>query len=142
MFKKLSRRTFLRGTGVALALPSLEAMAPSAFAATAMPESGRKFAGDPLQLDEGTIAAIQLHAGDEGFELCYVVHWIISLLPSLRSERLNVYGVYNRQYAYICVAPLDQWRAMRRWAECCRLAGRLLWAGTEEEPGYGFGLKQ
>ena len=36
MFKKLSRRTFLKGTGVALALPWLDAMAPSAFAATAM----------------------------------------------------------------------------------------------------------
>src|SRR5579872_5171789 len=36
MFKKLSRRTFLRGTGVALALPALDAMAPSALAVTAM----------------------------------------------------------------------------------------------------------
>lgn len=35
MFKRLSRRTFLRGTGVALALPWLDAMAPSSFAAAA-----------------------------------------------------------------------------------------------------------
>ena len=36
MFKKLSRRTFLRGTGVALALPWLDAMAPSTSAAAAV----------------------------------------------------------------------------------------------------------
>jgi hypothetical protein len=36
MFRNLSRRTFLRGAGVALALPWLEAMGPSALAATAM----------------------------------------------------------------------------------------------------------
>jgi hypothetical protein len=36
MFKKLSRRTFLRGAGVALALPSLDAMSPLAAAVTAM----------------------------------------------------------------------------------------------------------
>jgi len=37
MAKPLSRRTFLRGTGVALALPWLDAMKPSSFAAVAAP---------------------------------------------------------------------------------------------------------
>ena len=39
-FKPLSRRTFLRGAGVALGLPLLEAMLP-ARAAAAGPEGGR-----------------------------------------------------------------------------------------------------
>ncbi len=42
MAKALSRRTFLRGTGVALALPWLDAMTPSSFGRSSGPQSLRR----------------------------------------------------------------------------------------------------
>src|SRR5438067_13862943 len=61
--KHLSRRTFLQGTGVALALPMLESMLP------AMTQAGKTAAGKPqvrlacLEMVHGSAGATKFGAG-------------------------------------------------------------------------------
>jgi len=60
---------------VVIAAPDGNATAPTI---GSVPQGRGKLPGEPLELDEGPIAAIQLHCADEAFELGDMVHTPIS----------------------------------------------------------------
>src|SRR3954470_15023585 len=60
---------------VVIAAPDSNATAP---AIGSVPQGRGKLPGEPLELNEGPIAAIQFHCADEAFELGDMVHTSIS----------------------------------------------------------------
>ena len=108
--KSLSRRTFLKGAGAAMALPWLEAMSP-AFASTAAAQSPRRFVSVSLTLG---LHAPNLNPVDSGFNYTPSIYLkqIKDLLGDLTivsgSSHPGVGGGHDAEGSILSAAPYSR----------------------------------